>query len=543
MKFSQLWRISAKLYREVSFQSIFSLRAGAGLPQNESGIKRLVRNAEINTLVSKLLTSVFIAIFCLTVFLPSNYSMSTQTIPKDLAVVGGVSAFLVVVLFLIIVMGLQVSTAFVSSRIVEMISSLPISRREASNIIFLCFIRVFDIPLVAATVVFMVAYALIGGSLIGGVISFAAILVTEIFAVAITIGLSRFFYARIAGGGGRSKWRALLRFVFTIVWILPSFGTYIVVNFGINIVQSFASFADILSSNLQFLVAVYPFTYGFLTAYSMFSLAASQSALALMIASSVGYLALGVLSFRWVIRTIREIGAGGIITSVREKVKDTIIRPQIAWLGIIRKDLRVASRSPSFASLFFLPAIQTAILAMSLTSFGVGVESALGILTGTSTLTLLLPPTLFSIEGLASSYTRSLPLTKKTLIRSKAFLTTITYLISLGVLLGVTLYLRNNVVYIGIFGCAQAFAIAAASMLELTILTDKFWKKGEALGNLYARLSTYVLVIAPGLVTVALPIILGFAFYFLGSNWTVPAFVSVALAEFAVMWFIVSREN
>ena len=493
--------------------------------------------------MSKLLTSVFIAIFCFTVFLPSNFSTEVRTIPKDLAVVGGVSAFLVVVLFLIIVMGLQVSTAFVSSRIVEMIGSLPMTKNEMSSIVFLCFLRVFDIPLVAATVVFLLAYALIGGSLIGGFICFTAIILTEIFAIAITIGLSRFFYQRIAGGGGRSRWKAVLRFVFTIVWILPSFGTYIVVNFGINIVQSFASFADILSSNLQFLVAVYPFTYGFLAAVSTFSLAASQSVLALMIACSVGYTALGALCFRWVIGTIREIGAGGIVTSVREKVKDTLIRPQVPWLGIIRKDLRVASRSPSFASLFFLPAIQTAIIAMSLTSFGTGIESALGILTGTSLLTLLLPPTLFSIEGLASSYTRSLPLTKKTLIRSKAFLTTITYLISLVVLLSITVYLRNPALYIGIFGCAQALSIAAASMVELTILTVKFWKKGEALGNLYARLSTYILVIIPGLVTVSLPIIFGFISYFFGGEWTVPVFVGVALAEFALMWFIVSRER
>jgi hypothetical protein len=262
-----------------------------------------------------------------------------------------------------------------------------------------------------------------------------------------------------------------------------------------------------------------------------------------MITCSAGYVVLGALCFRWVIRTIREIGAGGIVTSAREKVKDTIIRPQTPWLGIIRKDLRVASRSPSFASLFFLPAIQTAILAMSLTSFGTGIESALGILTGTSLLTLLLPPTLFSIEGLASSYTRSLPLTKRTLIRSKAFLTTITYLISLVVLLTVTLYLRNPALYIGIFGAAQALSIAAASMVELRILTNKFWKKGEALGNLYARLSTYILVIIPGLVTVSLPIVLGFVAFFFGGEWTVPVFVGVALAEFALIWLIVWKEK
>ena len=68
--------------------------------------------------------------------------------------------------------------------------------------------------------------------------------------------------------------------------------------------------------------------------------------LTLSIASSVAYVGAAIYCVRWVTRAIREIGAGGVVRGTREVVKDTIVGPQVPWLGIVRKDLRVASRAP-----------------------------------------------------------------------------------------------------------------------------------------------------------------------------------------------------
>ena len=196
------------MYKEISFQSIFSLRVGSSLPQRgKTDIKRLIKNARVSSLISKLLTTFFIAVFGFTVFLPMTgfVHSSAPPLPNDVVIVGSVSAFLAVVLFLIVFMGLQVSTAFVSSKISDILGALPLSKREVSNIIFVCFLRMFDIPLITGVVVFLSAYFLVGGSLLGGLFSFLAVIVSEIFALALTIASARFFYSRIAAGGGRSK--------------------------------------------------------------------------------------------------------------------------------------------------------------------------------------------------------------------------------------------------------------------------------------------------------------------------------------------------
>lgn len=543
MRFSEMWRASQKVYKEISFQSIFSFRSGGMLPQRGKGsVAQLVKNAQVNTLISKLLTVIFVGVFGLTIFMPFRFGSPVAN-SREVIFTGGVSAFLAVVLSLITVMGLQVSTSFVSSKTLDVLGPLPLSRRDISSIVFLCFVRIFDIPLVGSIVILLAAYAFAGGTLIGGIIAFVGIISTEVFALALTIGLARFFYSRVASGGGRSRWKGLLRIVFILVWILPSFGTYFVINFATQIAQSFASTVGVFASSSQLLLLAYPFCFGFLVSFANSSQNAGTSAPLLALGSSMGYSVLAYLALRWVMGSVRKIGAGGMITGAREIVKDTFVSPQAAWLGIIRKDLRVASRAPSYASLFLLPPLETALLALSFSSVGeVGFSASLGILVGVSLVTLVLPPMLLSIEGLASSYTRSLPLRKRTAISAKAVLSMLMYSSSLLILILVALYLRRNIFVVLTFGLIQMFSVAAAGLLELIISARKFWNEGFAIGNIYARLSTYITIIVPGLGIALIPVVAAVATYVLATSMTVWVYLGVAFAEFAVMLLIASRE-
>jgi hypothetical protein len=545
VKFSELWRLSGKAYKEVSFQSIFSLRQGSSLPQGgRRDIKQLVANARINNLISKLVTTVFIAIFAAVVFLPLTISGVGQPLPREIAVQGGVAAFLAVVLFLIVFMGLQMSTSFVSSKIVDVLSPLPLSKKDISRIIFLCFIRIFDIPLVAAVIIFLSVYFIIGGSILGGIVSVVAIGVTEIFALALTTVSAQFFYQRVARAGGKSKLQTFMRFGFMLVWLLPTFAAYFIVNFAGQIVQSFAYLSQGFSSISQILVLVYPFSYGFLVSYATFPHGVDSITLSLSIIASFAYVVAGYYVLRWVTWTVRKIGVGGFASGPREVVKDTLIRPQIPWLGIIRKDLRVASRSPSFASLFLLPVVQTIVVAISFSSFSdVGPSTALGILTGISMITLLLPPTLLAIEGLASAYTRHLPMMKRTMVTAKTLLSTVTYVISMIVLSIVAVLLGKSFLFVLTLGLIHAFSVAAAIMLELTILLRKFWKEGFAVGNIYSRVTTYITILIPGYIVAAIPIVSAFTVYFLAPPFFLPVFLATAVSEFAVMVAVVMREK
>jgi hypothetical protein len=495
-------------------------------------------------MVSKIIMSIFISIFGVMVFFPLSFRTSPFEISEELAVVGTVSAFLAVLMFLIVIMGLQVSTSFFSSEAVGLLNTLPLSKRDVSNVALLCFLRIFDLPLIIAVVGFPVAYVLFRGSVLGGLAALLSIGVTEVFALAMTTGLAKFFYARIAARSGRSKWKTLLRLVLMLVWILPSFGAYVVINFWIEIIQFFASFTQTILALSYVIVVLYPFSFGFLVSYGTFAHGFSYASLAFAILSSLSYLAVAVYLVRWIAGAIRSIGAGRTMAASMEAVKDTLIQPLVPWLGIIRKDLRIASRAPSYASIFLLPAIQTVILAFSFSSSGeLGLTGTLGFITGMSLMTILIPPTLFSIEGLASAYTKSLPLKKRTLILSKTFLATLTYILSLLVIFMTMLLLQKNSVLILTFGGVHVLAVASANMLEILLLVEKFWKEGFALGNLYTRLSTYILILIPGGIAIFIPIFAAVATIFLYPNLVLQVFSAVGCFEFLSMTAITLYMN
>ncbi len=546
MKLRELWKLSSIVYKEISFQSIFSLRVGSSLPQRgTTDIKRLVANARTNGLISKLATTLFIGIFAFTVFLPmTGFEASrASSAPRDVTIIGSVTAFLAVVLFLIVFMGLQVSTSFVSSKMSDVLGAFPLTKQEVSNILFVSFLRMFDIPLAAAAIMFLSAYFLVGGTLLGGLLLLLAIAITEIFALALTVSSARFFYSRVAGGGGRSRWQTLARLLLMIVWILPIFSAYLVVSFAGNIVQFLTSLTQSLSTVLHFLVLIYPFSFGFLTSYLTFPRTPDYTVFGFSIAASVGYTFAAFFCLRWVTRTVRTIGGAGAISRGKGVVTDTEIKPQIPWLGIIRKDLRVASRAPSFASLFLLPAFQTIILAILFFSSGnLTPILILSSLIGISLITLFLPPTLLSIEGLASSFTRSLPIGKRTLIMAKTLLSLVTYLFSIVVLFFVALFLHRDLTLIVTYGLIHAFAVSAGIMLELTLLTRRFWKEGFAVGNLYSKIGAYILTLIQGFVVVALPIFAAFGAIQLDIS-VPPIFLAVGFSEFAAMAAVVALQK
>ena len=132
---------------------------------------------------------------------------------------------------------------------------------------------------------------------------------------------------------------------------------------------------------------------------------------------------------------------------------------------------------------------------------------------------------------------------KLTMIAAKAFLSTFTYLISLFVLSIVAIFMGRNFSLILIFGAVHGFSVAAAVMLELSILTRKFWREGFAVGNIYSRMSTYIVTVIPGYVLAGIPIVGAFAASFFSSPLVLPVFVALAVAEFVIMTAVVALEK
>jgi hypothetical protein len=111
------------------------------------------------------------------------------------------------------------------------------------------------------------------------------------------------------------------------------------------------------------------------------------------------------------------------------------------------------------------------------------------------------------------------------------------------VLFFVAIYLNRDFSFVLTYGIIHALAVSGGIMLELTILTRKFWKEGFAVGNIYSRLTTYILILIPGFAVVLLPIIGAFAAFFFAENLVLPIFLAIAASEFALMTAIVAIQK
>jgi len=451
-----------------------------GAPFNKAASASL-RQTKWNTKMLKGVWSFFLAFMALSDAFAARYVAGNSTEPS-FAVVGSVSVYLAVVLFFLVFMGLQMTTTFVSAKIIETLNPLPLTRKDLSDIGLLTFVRIFDAPMVVALIVFPIGYIFFTGSILGGLILILGIVVTEAYALALVLALARFFQAKIATVGG-SAWRSALRVVYMLLWILPTFGTYLLMNFASRAPVLVSSVANAVSS-ATILVVAYPFSLGFLVSQTVSFQLANSSVMAASLAATLCYVALGAYAVRWAESAIRKIpfSIGGTITSKTTRGRGII--PRAAWIGVTLKDLRIASRTPSYFSILMLPTFQTIILAILPISEGVGLGEIVyfGLIIYSSIMVILIPASLYSMEAVGSAYTRTLPIRRRSLLVAKTLVALLSYLVSL-IAIGVLFLILKKEVFMAMeLGIVQILPISAASIIRATIQVAAHSKQTRPIG-------------------------------------------------------------
>lgn len=520
MKFSELWELSGKVYNEIVFQSSFSLRMGGTLPQTgkvEKNIADLVRGIRMGVWINKIIMAFFIGF----IGISTLFSGTLVEFDRELAIVSSVSTTLSIILFMMAFMGLQVTTSFVSSRVSDFLIPLSISRSDVSKIFLICFIRIFDLPLLVAALFIPVSYAFLYGSILGSLVILLSVIVTEVFALTLAVLLALSFYSRVIKGGGRSKWKTFMRILYMAMWTVATFIVYVSMSF----VTQMSILVKTISQYFSFLLSLsYPFSLGFLVSFTTMFRMSDPYVLALSLGSSLVYFALATYSSRWLVRKIVGIGSTNIVVAGGGKVVDTFIKPGPPWLGTVKKDFKIATRSPSYFGLLIMPVIQSAILSFSLVPLLSNLD---GVPSGTLPpaflfflgmpifMTLILPPSLLGTESIAYSYVGSLPLSKKILILAKTIISSIIYLISLlPLIMVILLNAPSFIIFFMAFAGFQILSVVASIIFEL-MFVSKFFGKDISSANLYLKLYLYLVPMIAAFIIAMIPVIVYFIAQFL----------------------------
>lgn len=428
----QAWKIAGTIAFEVQFRSSMSMSSGAMTQSVERTIEKARSNARVNKVMVSIFIAVLAGVFGIIVWGTLSGLYGTPAEYQWITVAFTVSIFCLVGFAFLVFWGIMVSTSFISTNAASIGHYLPVSRIDTGKLALLAYIRLFDAQMISIIFGFPLAYGvviyLVSGLVYSAILATLACLVVYLINVGIAITimllLALYFYTRIQSSGG-SRLGSLVRFLFILLWafaILSFSLSFQLLNFIIPLLEGFAI---ILAPFWHILYFGYPFSMG--TFVVLLTGIPGTPAYWLDFIAVIVYGALAFIGIRWSRNFLQQLGSGGVIASTTSIVRPVDMKVSRVGIALLRKDLRIAFRTPGQAMMFFLPVLMMLpIFLQFILDLGVVHVSDIIIFIAIPTITLGFFSIFFlSVEARGMAYTMTLPLPTERILRAKAQLITL----------------------------------------------------------------------------------------------------------------------
>lgn len=420
----EAWRIAGKIAFEVQFRSAMSMSQGAVTQTIEKQIEKARSNARFSKLTITVFISMLAAVFGFTVWATVTGLFGTLVEYRWVTVAFTVSIFSLLGFAFLVFWGIMVSTSFISTNAATIGQHLPVSQSDTGKLALLAYIRLFDAQLFTVILAFPIAYGIATQSVLGTLACFGVFLISVGLAIAIMLILALYFHTRIQSSGG-SRLNSIIRILFIFLWVIAIFGfslSFQIINMIIPLLEILAI---ILAPFWSILYFVYPFAMG-----TFVVLATGVPGTPLLWLDFPMVLFYGFLAFwgvRWARNFLVRIGTGGIVQTGPSVIRPASVKVNGLSKALFRKDLRIATRTPGQAIMFFLPIVTMVPVFMQFIWYG-DVISLTQVVISMAIPTIMLgffSIFFLSIEARGMSYTLTLPLKTKEILKSKAQLITI----------------------------------------------------------------------------------------------------------------------
>lgn len=554
MKFREAWKLSKTLYLEVAYESVQFSR---GASMMKSGTLTQTPEKQISSLLksaarSKMIFAVFVAIGAAIPFASLYFA------PGPISIVSAATMSLAIGLAYLVLYSLQILPSFASAEPYSLLLTLPFNKDDFSLVTMLSFIRTFDYLAIACILVPVVSIAVFTGSVFATILMAAAAMMNTVFAVAIGLGFASLFYRNITRGG-RSRGASFARLVFILSWGIAVMSIGFVFNLVIYLLPLMN---DMISGNLSewsgwVLAALHPFSFGLVLAYLVYPSFASASVMPLLITSFGAIVVYALIAFvagRRTLHAIAGITHGKGVSIIRESAKEFSLKLRKPLYAYVLKDLRVAAKNPSTATIFALPVIETAIIMFSISSIDVTLGETI-LSTGMGAMfTLMLTSFLLNTERAGLGYTMSLPIGAGMVINGKSLIATIAYL-PVPALILVMEVLRHLTAQTFLVPLLETLAVSAATTVEISMFvhgstfgSSRDGARAMVIPSGFSMMASSDMgllikaVIISGIILVVPLAVYGGVAVMIDTNFAIGAMALVAAAEFAaVQMFLRSR--
>ena len=239
---------------------------------------------------------------------------------------------------------------------------------------------------------------------------------------AIMLILALYFHTRLQSSGG-SRLSSIIRVAFTLLWAAAIMSFSLISQLLYIIIPLIETAAIALTGYWGLLYLAYPFSLG--TFVVLVTGISGTPLLLLDFGVTVLYGLLAFLGVRWASRFLRNTGMGAVAQIGPSHIRPVSVKVGKSGIALLRKDLRIAMRTPGQAVMFLIPII--AMLPIFLQFWDIPVIRVSNVV-----ISIVFPSIMlgfFSIfflgvEARGMAFTLTLPLKTEQILRAKAQLIT-----------------------------------------------------------------------------------------------------------------------
>ncbi len=444
MNFKERWRIAGIIATQMRFDGFLESNPGnvARIKEDPQRISRSVKSASrINSLMSAFM---IVLLATLTVG-AAGFGGSVGELNVRLAI--GFSFFMALAFVLIFFLNLTTTTGFFTSGAMKLPSSLPLSRKDLENLAILAFARVFIAPAVLTATLFPVACLILFGPL-AGLVTFIGCLATVSISLRSLIGFSRWFQVKIHSSG-ESKLGTIVRMAATIGLVVGIMSIYMLASYVVYIVEAVIVFAESFGGTYLVLSLLFPFSFGFLASAVSPGVVFTDWIIPLSSAGmSCLYALIALVFYRQSGRLLRSLAIGGVSTGKTGLLKEIGIETRTPLMAVIRKDVKMATKSVGSAIVFAFPIFLVVMLYPMIAGWSdEGHLRSITALTAVAYANLFAGLTVVSVmmfDTQGASIHEGLPLSSRLVLRGKTAISVIPYMMTM-ILVAILLSLFNPI--------------------------------------------------------------------------------------------------
>ena len=430
MSLRERWRVAGTIAQEIRFNGYLEAN-----PANLSRIKekpeRIMSQIKRSSAMNSIMTGFIIVVLGVTM-LASAVFLSTTT-QKELQLAVSLGIFLLIGFVLIFFMNLMSTTGFYGAGAMILPSTLPFDKSDLEGLMLLAFARIFIAPIVLLLVIFPALVMLFFG-VITGIFMLVALAATSILSLGALIKASGWFYTKTQSGD-ESVFSTIIRIGTGLGMVLGFVVAYSSINFIPQITDFVISISVTVGSSVTGVLALlFPFSFGFVAAILAYGPVFPLTTNIAAIVASVFYVFLGIRTYRTSGKTLRALAVGNVSVSTTGSVLPIDLRVSSELRALIRKDLRVATRSLGSIMLLVFPTFMFLIIFPSLSTFtgsGIGSLTVLifvGYATGFSGMTMI---GLLNLDTQGAAIYEGLPLRTEMVLRGKIAIFAVAYIVSI----------------------------------------------------------------------------------------------------------------